>query len=146
MYTLLTGFARYAPRDAQAPTAPTGLDVQGSPGQVSVQWAGIAESGVDYEILENGRVVAVTTGTSAVLPLPQATASYAVRAVDPAGNDVPIDGIPAHVARSIGKPTGQSLWINDALCWRCDPIHRSGSRRPKAQGIGHPCIIGCAIV
>lgn len=80
------GFARYAPRDAQAPTAPTGLDVQGSPGQVSVQWAGIAESGVDYEILENGRVVAVTTGTSAVLPLPQATASYAVRAVDPAGN------------------------------------------------------------
>lgn len=80
------GFMRFAPRDAQAPAAPSGLSVAGAPGEVTLRWTGIAEAGVDYEVLENGRVVAVTTSTSALIGLTRGQVAYAVRAVDRAGN------------------------------------------------------------
>lgn len=80
------GFARYAPRDAQAPAAPTAVEVSGDLGEVELTWTGISEPGVDYEVLENGRVVAVTTGTRAVLRPPAGPVQYVVRAADEAGN------------------------------------------------------------
>lgn len=80
------GFVRFAPRDAQAPASPSGLSISGGLGEVSLRWSGIAEAGVDYEVLENGRVVAATSATSTVLEPPARPATYAVRAVDAAGN------------------------------------------------------------
>ncbi len=80
------GFVRYAPRDVTAPPAPTGLTSTAAGSQVRLDWAGVSEQGVTYEVLEGARVVAATSSTSAGLPIPSSARRYAVRAVDAAGN------------------------------------------------------------
>ncbi len=109
------GFARFAPRDSTPPPKPTGLTVTGTSAGVVARWSIVSEPGVTYEVLMGGRVVAVTSGPSASLPLPTAAARYAVRAVDAAGNrsatTPPASFDPASV------PTEVTLVASDAS-WR----------------------------
>lgn len=74
------GFVRFAVRPHTAPAAPTGLTVNVSGAAATVTWTG--SSGADYEVLRNGRVVAATTGTRAVVGDSLSTDLFVVRATD----------------------------------------------------------------
>ncbi len=80
------GFMRMAPRDTTAPPAPGNLQANGNTDEVGLTWSAAGQSGVTYEVLENGRVVATTSGTSVNLSTLGDPARYVVRAVDSAGN------------------------------------------------------------
>ncbi len=80
------GFIRFSPRDTTAPPSPTDLQVNGDPSTVTLSWTPVSESGVTYEVLENGRVVATTSGNSVTLPALGSAAQYVVRAADASGN------------------------------------------------------------
>ena len=82
------GYARFAPVDSTAPTAPTGLQVAATATGVRASWtaAGDASGAVTYQVMREDRVVATTTATSAELPAAPAGVRYFVRAADAAGN------------------------------------------------------------
>ncbi|MEX5306129.1 fibrinogen-like YCDxxxxGGGW domain-containing protein [Kocuria sp. CPCC 205258] len=79
------GFLRFAPRDAQAPAAPTGLKVAADGTSDALTWTAAPESGVTYQVLRNDRPIGTATGTSLKVPHVDG-ARYAVRAADGAGN------------------------------------------------------------
>ena len=79
------GFLRFAPRDAKAPAAPTGLKVARDGDSAALSWTAAPESGVTYQVLRNDRPIGTATGTSLKVPHVDA-ARYAVRAADAAGN------------------------------------------------------------
>lgn len=81
------GFARFAPRDTDAPTAPTGLTRNALTEQeLTLSWGGSGGGGVSYEVLLGGRVVATTNQTNLTLPAPTEPSRYFVRAIDATGN------------------------------------------------------------
>lgn len=82
------GFVRFANRDVQAPTTPTNLALVASGGQLQASWSAASDNAGTprYELLLDDRVVAVTSSTSATIPLPDGTGRYFVRAVDAGGN------------------------------------------------------------
>ncbi|MFI7743536.1 fibrinogen-like YCDxxxxGGGW domain-containing protein [Kocuria rhizosphaericola] len=79
------GFLRFAPRDAKAPAAPSGLKVGRDGDSDALSWTAAPEAGVTYQVLRNDRPVGTATGTSLKVPHVDA-ARYAVRAADAAGN------------------------------------------------------------
>ncbi|RIX26627.1 fibrinogen-like YCDxxxxGGGW domain-containing protein [Amnibacterium setariae] len=78
------GYARFAPNDSTAPTAPTGLTVVPSSTGVTVSWKGStdASGAVTYQVMRDDRVVATTTSTSIDLPSVDGDPNYFVRAAD----------------------------------------------------------------
>ena len=80
----LGGFGKLCPRDATAPTAPSGLTATETPDGVQLTWtAGTDESGpVQYEVLRNDRVIATTWGTGYTDTSAQLPADYWVRSID----------------------------------------------------------------
>jgi trimeric autotransporter adhesin len=83
------GFARFAPRDTQAPTTPgqpSGAALDSS--TLTFTWNASADDRgpVSYEVLRDDRVVATTTQTSVGVPTGATDSRYFVRAVDGAGN------------------------------------------------------------
>lgn len=82
-------FARFAQRDASAPTAPSDLHaVAEDADALTLGWSpSTDDSGaVAYEVIRDEVVVATTSETSLEVPAPKGTARYFVRAVDPTGN------------------------------------------------------------
>ncbi|MEI7055303.1 fibrinogen-like YCDxxxxGGGW domain-containing protein [Nocardioides sp. CCNWLW239] len=79
------GFARFAPADAAAPVAPSGLKVVSDGTTDSLSWTGSPERGVTYQVLRNDRPVATTAASTHTVPAVDG-AAYAVRAIDAAGN------------------------------------------------------------
>ncbi|RJU01667.1 PKD domain-containing protein [Arthrobacter frigidicola] len=82
------GFARFPQRDAVAPTRPgTPTISDNTASTVRLTWAGSSDAGsrVTYQILRDDRVVATTTGTTAVVPK-DGSNRFFVRAADTAGN------------------------------------------------------------
>ncbi|MGO0577068.1 fibrinogen-like YCDxxxxGGGW domain-containing protein [Ornithinimicrobium panacihumi] len=113
------GFARFAPRDVTAPSAPTSLLVTAG-AQLELTWDAEAGGGVArYEVLRDGRVIAIPTTTSTSVALPQGVARYAVRAVDAAGNrsaTTPVQVVdPATIPVSTTFVAAGSTWS-----WRFD--------------------------
>jgi hypothetical protein len=77
--------------DRAAPTSPAGLTATDgpAPGLVRVSWRASADDvgPVAYRVYQDGRFVASTTSTSALLGVAESdTSSYAVRAADPVGH------------------------------------------------------------
>ncbi|MGQ1797954.1 fibrinogen-like YCDxxxxGGGW domain-containing protein [Kocuria oceani] len=79
------GFVRFAPRDAKAPAAPTGLKVARDGTSDALTWTAAPENGVTYQVLRNDRPIGTATGTSFTVAHVDG-ARYAVRAADAAGN------------------------------------------------------------
>ncbi|MEX3611251.1 fibrinogen-like YCDxxxxGGGW domain-containing protein [Rothia sp. LK2588] len=79
------GFARFAPRDAQPPVAPSALRVVTDGTTDQMDWAPVAEAGVKYQVLRNNKVIA-TVDEPSYSVAHQDGARYFVRAVDAAGN------------------------------------------------------------
>lgn len=82
------GFVRYGMADTSAPTTPSDLVASPGPETVTLQWSGSTDDrgGVVYEVLQDGRVIASTSQTSAVVLAMPDTTQYAVRARDGAEN------------------------------------------------------------
>ncbi len=81
------GFARFPQKDATAPSRPGTPGVsENTASTIRLTWAGAADNSgsVTYQILRDDRVVATTTGTSAVLPK-DGKNRFFVRAADAAG-------------------------------------------------------------
>lgn len=83
------GFMRFAPRDAQAPTAPGTVQGTHSVANTELRWGNSTDDRgtVTYEVLREDRVIETTNSTNAAVP--NDGARYFVRAVDPAGNRSP---------------------------------------------------------
>ncbi|MEX5236780.1 fibrinogen-like YCDxxxxGGGW domain-containing protein [Kocuria arenosa] len=79
------GFLRFAPRDAKAPAAPTGLKAVLDGTSDALTWTAAPETGVTYQVLRNDRPIGTATGTSLKVPHVDG-ARYAVRSADAAGN------------------------------------------------------------
>ena len=79
------GFVRFAPRDSIAPPAPTQLVATSNGLTDSLSWTASAESGVNYQILRNDRVIGTAAGTT-FSTAASSGARYFVRAVDDADN------------------------------------------------------------
>ena len=82
------GFVRFADRDTQAPTTPSNLTLSALNGELKASWTAASDNdgAPRYELLLDDRVVAVTSTTSATIPLPEGEGRYFVRAVDDGGN------------------------------------------------------------
>lgn len=85
------GFARFAARDAQAPSRPSGLSLAASGAELTASWSASTDNSgtVRYELLRDDRVVATASGLSVTVPVPQERSRWFVRAVDPSGNRSP---------------------------------------------------------
>ncbi len=82
------GFARFPQRDAAAPTRPgTPSTTENTASTVRLTWSGSSDNSgsVTYQVLRDDRVIATTTGTTAVVPK-NGTNRFFVRAADAAGN------------------------------------------------------------
>lgn len=81
-------FGRFCPEDQTVPTAPSGLTATSADTSLTLRWAASADpSGApEYWVYRDGRVVGTTTGTSWTDTGRTGPATYAVRAVDAAGN------------------------------------------------------------
>ena len=81
-------FGRFCPEDQTVPTAPTSLTATSADTSLTLRWAASADpSGPpEYWVYRDGRVVGTTTGTSWTDTGRTGPATYAVRAVDAAGN------------------------------------------------------------
>lgn len=114
------GYVRYAPRDAQAPTRPSGLSVGADAAGIALSWTGSSSGDVtSYDVVKDDRVVATTASTSITLPAPEAPARYFVRAVDGAGNRS------ASTAAAHVDPSTQPQWqwaveAGSRWSWRYD--------------------------
>lgn len=83
------GFIRFAPRDAESPTAPGSLTATpAGSGSAVLSWGQSTDAAgsVTYEVLKENRVVAVTTSRTATVPVGQTETRYFVRSADAAGN------------------------------------------------------------
>lgn len=125
------GFVRFAPRDTTAPAAPSDLQVRGDTSSVTLEWTPVAESGVTYEVLENGRVIATTTSSTLTVSTASGANSYAVRAADAAGNRS------ASTAPVAYDPATAPTWTtvverNSAWKWRYDETPITGW-----EGVGY---------
>ncbi|MFF2488880.1 fibrinogen-like YCDxxxxGGGW domain-containing protein [Microbacterium sp. NPDC058062] len=83
------GFARFAPRDAAAPTKPGPISVAitGGGTQADLSWSASSDpGGVTYEVLRGNRVIASTTATAISVPATATATKYFVRARDAVGN------------------------------------------------------------
>ncbi|MEX5299346.1 fibrinogen-like YCDxxxxGGGW domain-containing protein [Kocuria sp. CPCC 205292] len=128
------GFLRFAPRDAKAPAAPTGLKVGLDGTSDALTWTAAPESGVTYQVLRNDRPVGTATGTSLKVPHVDG-ARYAVRAADAAGNVsastpvVPAGTEPAPEPQPEPEP-GTSTLIAAGATWK---YHHSRDVSPGAD-------------
>jgi hypothetical protein len=87
-YQWLGGFGKLCPREVSPPSVPTGLTARRSGADVTLAWgASLDDVGtVRYEVLRDGRVIGTPTGRTFRDPAVAGPASYAVRAIDAAGN------------------------------------------------------------
>ena len=79
------GFVRFAPRDSSAPPAPSRLSATTNGLTDSLSWNASAESGANYQILRNDRVIGTASGTTFSTEAVPGSRFF-VRAVDAAGN------------------------------------------------------------
>jgi hypothetical protein len=84
------GFATFCKADTTAPTVPTAAKaVKNADGSVKVSWTGSTDNAsgtIKYTVFRDNLAVATVTGWSATLPAVSGTSTYAVRALDKAGN------------------------------------------------------------
>lgn len=80
------GFGKVCPRDSVPPAAPSGLRASRTASGVALTWSASVSTGVTYELLRDGRVIVMPSGTSYTDADAPAGARYWVRAVDSAGN------------------------------------------------------------
>lgn len=111
------GFARFAPRDAAAPSRPgtltaTGVDADTARLDWGVSTDNRAVTG--YEVLRNNRVVAVTTARTATVPVESDDVRYFVRAVDAAGNRSATTAVAV-----VSPPSADQLsFVNSSSSWK----------------------------
>lgn len=85
----LGNFGKFCPEDAQAPTAPTSLNMSSSSGNLTLTWGASSDNspGLSYLVYRDDRVIAKVNGvTSYSEAEPTQTARYTVRAIDTRGN------------------------------------------------------------
>jgi hypothetical protein len=84
------GFAVFCKADTTAPTVPTAAKTtKNADGTVKVSWTGSTDNAsgtIKYTVFRDNLAVATVTGWSATLPAVAGTSTYAVRALDKAGN------------------------------------------------------------
>ncbi|WP_262002152.1 delta-60 repeat domain-containing protein [Microbacterium sp. Mcb102] len=103
-------FARFAPRDAVAPTTPTGLTAARADGTDTLTWDAV--DGASYEVLRNDRTIATTTDTRYSLPAAGQGTRYFVRSIDAAGNRSASTPVitPAVLAQPVDVLTAGANW------------------------------------
>ncbi|MUN62430.1 hypothetical protein GMA12_04620 [Kocuria sediminis] len=133
------GFLRFAPRDAKAPAAPSGLKVGRDGTSDALTWTAAPESGVSYQVLRNDRPIGTVTGTSLKVAHVDG-ARYAVRAADAAGNvsastPVVLAGTaPAPEPQPEPQPEpGTSTLIAEGATWK---YHHDRANPPAADWAG----------
>jgi chitodextrinase len=112
----LGGFGKLCPRDATAPTTPTGLTAQTTSSGTTLTWGASTDAGGTprYEVLRDDRVVATVGSRSYTDPLSALPANYWVRAIDATGNrsaSTPVLRVTAPDAQAPSQP--QNLRAGD---------------------------------
>jgi hypothetical protein len=114
------GFVRFAHKDTQAPSTPTGLSVTTSSTGDVLKWSGSTDNRgpVSYQVLRNDRVVMATNATTVTLPAAETGTKYFVRAADGAGNWSA--STPATVATATPPPPPEPVtttFVNTGATW-----------------------------
>lgn len=79
------GYVRFAPRDVVAPGKPGNLVGETVGANISLTWNAVDDA-TNYDIINSGRVIASVSATAVTVPVLSDDTTYAVRAVDAAGN------------------------------------------------------------
>lgn len=82
------GFVRFAPRDTVAPQTPGNFSAAPAGSMKTLTWSASTDDGgsVQYEVIRENKVVAVTSALETQVPVESGLVRYFVRAIDTAGN------------------------------------------------------------